>query len=77
MAELHPWLEVLRDILGPLTKTKWGTKALLAMASVGAISYLTYIDKITDPWAAVSGIAVVFIAYCIFRLKQETNGGTQ
>ena len=64
----------LTDFFGPLTKTKWGTKALLAMVSVGAISYLTYIDKIA--WETVSGIVVIFVAYCVFRRKQE-NGGAQ
>lgn len=66
----------LTDFFGPLTKTKWGTKALLAMSSVGCIGYLTYIDKITDPWATVLGIVVIFVTYCVFRQKQE-KGGTQ
>lgn len=65
----------LTDFFGPLTKTKWGTKALIAMTSVGTIGYLTYIEK-PDPWA-FSAIAVIFTVYCIFRQKQETNGGTQ
>lgn len=65
----------LTDFFGPLTKTKWGTKALLAMASVGTIGYLTYIEK-PDPWA-FSAIAVIFIAYCIFRQKQEKKGEPQ
>lgn len=71
MAEVgNPIIEIVRDILGPLTKTKWGTKALLAMLIAGAAGYLTYLDKIPGEWCAGVFIAI-FVAFSFFRGAQE------
>ena len=68
-------IKFFTDFFGPLTKTKWGTKAIVAILSIGVIGYLAYIEK-PDPWA-FGAIAVIFLAYCIFRRKQEQNGETK
>lgn len=75
MAEVgNPIIGVVRDILGPLTKTRWGTKALLAMLSVAAIAGLAYLGKPLGPWG-VGGIVVINVAYAIFRREQDKQKG--
>lgn len=66
------WLGFVVDFFGPLTKTKWGTKALLAISIILAIGYLTYIDKISGEWC-VAGMVVTFALYVLARNVQEVR----
>ena len=49
---------------------KYGTKFLIALAAIGGIGYLVYLDKVPGLWGAVIMGAVALI-YFAFRRKQE------
>lgn len=70
----NPIIEIMRDFFGPLTKTRWGTKALLAMLSVGSIAGLAYIGKSLTPWE-VGGVVAINVVYAIFRRPQDKQKG--
>ena len=57
-------------ILTPLTKTRWGTKLILAIGSIGSLAWLVSLDKIAGLHGAVA-IAIIAVAYFVFRSKQE------
>lgn len=71
---MDKWLKFATDFFAPLTKTRWGTKALLAMLSVGAIAGLAYLGKPLTPWE-VGGITAINVVYAIFRRPQDKQKG--
>lgn len=70
---IKPILEFLKQ-----TVDRWGVKFLVALASVYAIYDLTLKGFIEGKWAVI-GIAVIMVAYFVFRhletINKPNNGG--
>ncbi|MEA1998219.1 MAG: hypothetical protein U9N61_02685 [Euryarchaeota archaeon] len=65
--------DIVKEVLSFLAVIvdKYGTKFLVALAAIGGVVYLAFLDKLG--WPAAIGIGIVTVAYFIGRHLQEIN----